>query len=329
MSRSTRTRKALGLAVVVTGLLAGSLGTVALATADDDSARGSNTSQDVATNGPGLSLTAPTTAEPDAPFEVAVGTDGLDDAAAFEAVVRFDGVSLASATAGDARVLTVPQDGGMAVGVLPCAGCELTDLTLEFVGADPARAQIGLDSLLVVDEDGAPVDAETPPAVEVEVGPVADAPAPGDLGVATWRVDGVDAAVDHATLDVTGDERASAVDLTEVVKAWTEGRTAGDPCDLDPTTALADTNGDGCADIGDLQAMARAIDVQSVASGTGDADAATPDPTTPDPDAASADDVQGIRGGVTAPATPRRGASLAGVVSPARKRFWSWSASSG
>ena len=313
MFRSTRTRKALGLAVVVTGLLAGSLGTVALATSDDDTARGSNASLDAAANGPGLSLTAPATAQPESPFAVTVGTDGVDDAAAFETVVRFDGVTLADATAGDARVLTVPQDDGVAIGVLPCDGCELTDLTLQFVGAEPARARIGLDSILVVDQDGAPVEAEAPPVVEVEVGPQDGRSGAGALGQATWTVDGGNDTVDHATLDVTGDDRASAIDLTEVVKAWTEGRTSGDPCELDPTTALADTNGDGCADIGDLQAMSRAIEVQSVASGTGDVETDGSEGA----EGTETDEVQGIRGGVAAPTTPRSGASLTGTVSPA------------
>ncbi|WP_436794063.1 putative Ig domain-containing protein [Actinospongicola halichondriae] len=286
------------------------------AAASDDA--GDSTSDDVVTDDtrPPLVVDAPSNPVLAERFELTVSTDAIDGASALEGVVRFDDTNLTLTdvrTDDDARVLVVRRTDGAAFAALPCAddSCDpAPDVTLAFAAARAGDFAIDLLATLVVDAAGNAVDHAPPTTTVVTVG---DAGSQYSSLAEVWDADRMPEAPATDRLDISGDGVVSSIDLTEGVIAWNESRTAGDPCTLDPTSAAADLNEDGCADVSDLQALTRAVTTSAVGAGIAEA---TPTDSVTTGDDAGDPSYQGIRTGLTTPAATRSGASFASTSLP-------------
>ncbi len=276
------------------------------AAATDDSNDGTDDDR------PSLTVAAPTGAVDAETFDVTLSASDVDDAAAYEAVVRFndDGLTLTDArTADDAEVLIIQRTDGAAIAALCAAdGCAASpEVVLSFAVAREGRHTIDVVSSLVVDAAGNALDHAPTPATTVTVGEGGSS----HTSVApTWDADRSPSAPDPDALDVDGDGRITSVDRIEGIIAWNQSRIAGDPCALDPTSAEADVNGDGCADVSDLQALTAGAADGSVATGIGDGGAPAGNGE------AATDAMQGVRGSVGELTGTRTGSSFASTGAP-------------
>ena len=193
-------------------------------------------------------------------------------AAAFEGVVTFDPAALSFGGAdgpAPARVLAMEENGRIALAALPCRDNHCAPVapkvTITMTPLVGGRLQIGLDATMVIDRNGEVVATGGMQRNEVTVdNSTQSEPAPE----AEWNTDRHPAPIEGSSADVTDDGVATSIDLTEGVIAWLEGHVTGDPCALDPTSADGDVNGDGCADIADLENIRRSLDSEPPPSTT-------------------------------------------------------------
>lgn len=245
----------------------------------------STPAQPAAAAAPELRLSAPAQVGIGQAIPITLTVSGAADLAGYEALVLFDtgaaefaglyqlanSISAIGRGIGSLSVATMPA--GSAIGLYSCptASCveragprqqrgAAGEVRLATVEIQPLRAgllEIRLDGLKFVDSTGRPIQVALPSTtLSVQVGEPAAGPrlsAPASPWQLRPRAPALAGA--GAPRDITGDGLISHADARELALDWDIARERGQPCGQLASPA-SDINGDGCLDVGDIQALA-------------------------------------------------------------------------
>ena len=242
-----------------------------------------------AQSGPVFTIEAPSRIGVGEPFTIGLRVRGVADLGGFETTVLFDADAvefqgfdpsendLRRAFGRDAvsiAVVDVPYGAALALYSCPVADCVTPDGparrpgakgnvglgTIGMVANEPGVIEIAFDPAKLVDVNGRPIAMESSRAsVEVQVTPSRRSdhiPAP----TAPWQLASA-APAEAAVTDLAPNGIVDHADVMEVALDWQALREKGDPCS--GMAEGVDVNGDGCVDVGDLQAVASSYSAAS------------------------------------------------------------------
>ncbi|MEM7275908.1 MAG: putative Ig domain-containing protein, partial [Actinomycetota bacterium] len=180
-----------------------------------------------------------------------VADDALDFGGLYPAeeqtTVRFTGNATDQIAVAAVRCADTACDRGLTAALGP--------ITARFAVSTPGAHRIRLSRAVAIDADGTAttladgvltvtVDGADPATGGADPAPLADRPA---------------ASVPGAAADVSGEGVVSGMDVTEALLAWSEVRQRTQPCELQTERLQrADVDGNGCIDMADVVAVARA-----------------------------------------------------------------------